>query len=255
MTPVLLLHGIGGRAALWAPSVAALAPRRVIAMDMPGYDGTRPALGGFPALADAAVALLDAEGIAEADLVGHSLGGMIALELALRHPARVRRLVIVASSPAFGSRDPAFRESFLAARQKPMDEGIGMAGVAAALVPGMLGPAADPAAAPAAMAAMASVDEAAYRATLAVLTGFDRRADLPRVTQPALLIAGEADLTAPPRGMARITGLPDDYPLPSAWGLAVTVIGNGVPPALARAIFGPLLQPAQAPNPRRKRRR
>jgi len=48
-----------------------------------------------------------------------------------------------------------------------------------------------------------------------------------------------------PRGMARITGLPDDYPLPSAWGLAVTVIGNGVPPALARAIFGPLLQPAR----------
>jgi DNA (cytosine-5)-methyltransferase 1 len=56
-----------------------------------------------------------------------------------------------------------------------------------------------------------------------------------------------------PRGMARITGLPDDYPLPSAWGLAVKVIGNGVPPALARAIFGPLLQPAQAPKPRRPR--
>ncbi len=205
MTPVLLLHGIGGRAALWAPSVAALAPRPVIAMDMPGYDGTRPALASFAELADAAVALLDAEGAAQADVVGHSLGGMIALEIALRHPTRVRRLVIVASSPAFGSRDPAFRESFLTARLKPLDEGIGMAGVAAALVPAMLGPAAAPEAATAAMEAMASVDEAAYRATLAVLTGFDRRADLPRVTQPALLIAGEADQTAPPRGMARMT--------------------------------------------------
>ena len=184
MTPALLLHGIGGRAALWAPSVAALAPRQVIAMDMPGYDGTRPALASFEALADAAVAQLDANGIAEADVVGHSLGGMIGLELALQHPSRVRRLVIVASSPAFGSRDPAFRESFLAARQKPLDEGIGMAGVAAALVPAMLGPAADPGAAPAAMAAMGSVDEAAYRATLAVLTGFDRRADLPRAWTP-----------------------------------------------------------------------
>lgn len=204
MTTALLLHGIGGRAALWAPSVTALAPRAVIAMDMPGYDGVSAPCDSFEALADAAVALLDAQGAAQADVVGHSLGGMIALELALRHPKRVRRLVIVASSPAFGSRDPAFRESFLAARRKPLDEGIGMAGVAAALVPTMLGPAADPAAAPAAMAAMASVDEAAYRATLAVLTGFDRRADLPRVTQPALLIAGEADQTAPPRGMARM---------------------------------------------------
>jgi pimeloyl-ACP methyl ester carboxylesterase len=206
VTPALLLHGIGGRASLWAPTVAALAPRPVIAMDMPGYDGTRPALTRFPELADAAAALLDGP----TDVVGHSLGGMIALELALRHPSRVRRLVIVASSPAFGSRDPAFREAFLAARQKPLDEGLGMAGVAAALVPTMLGPAADPSAAPAAIAAMASVDEAAYRITLATLTAFDRRADLPQVTQPALLIAGEADQTAPPRGMARMAeAMPD----------------------------------------------
>lgn len=209
-TPILLLHGIGGRAALWAATVAAFAPRRVIAMDMPGYDGTGAALDSFPALADAAVALLDAEGIASADVVGHSLGGMIALEIALRHPARVRRLVIVASSPAFGSRDPAFREGFLAARQKPLNEGQGMAGVAAALVPAMLGPNASPDAAPAAIAAMGSVDERAYRATLAVLTSFDRRADLPQVTQPTLLIAGEADATAPPRGMSRMgEAMPD----------------------------------------------
>lgn len=130
MTPALLLHGIGGRASLWAPSVAALAPRQVIAMDLPGYDGARPALGSFAEWADAAMALLDAAGIAQVDVVGHSLGGMLALDIALRHPARVRRLVIVASSPAFGSRDPAFREGFLAARQKPLDEGQGMAGVA-----------------------------------------------------------------------------------------------------------------------------
>lgn len=210
----MLLHGIGGRAALWAPSVAALAPRQVLTLDMPGYDGASRALDSFAELADAAVALLDAQGVTEADVVGHSLGGMIALEMALRHPARVRRLVIIASSPAFGSRDPAFRESFLAARQKPLDEGLGMAGVAAALVPGMLGPAAHPAAARAAMTAMASVDEAAYRTTLATLTNFDRRADLPRVTHPALLIAGEADQTAPPRGMARMAeAMPDARPL------------------------------------------
>jgi len=218
LTPTLLLHGIGGRAALWAPTVAALAPRPVIAMDMPGYDGRHPALTSFAALADAAVALFEGQ----ADLVGHSLGGMIALEIALRHPERVRRLVIVASSSAFGSRDPAFREAFLAARQKPLDEGQGMAGVAAALVPAMLGPAADGPAA--AIAAMASVNEAAYRTTLSLLTSFDRRADLPRVNQPALLIAGEADCTAPPRGMARMAEA-----MPNARLLVIPGVGHLLP--------------------------
>lgn len=210
VTPALLLHGIGGRAALWAPTVAALAPRRVLALDMPGYDGRGPACTSFAELADAALALLDAAGVAQADVVGHSLGGMVALELALRHPDRVRRLVLAATSSAFGSSDPAFRATFLAARQRPLDEGLGMAGVAASLVPGMAGPAADPGAVPAATAAMGSVDAGAYRTTLALLTGFDRRAGLGRITHPALLLAGEADATAPPRGMARMAAaLPD----------------------------------------------
>lgn len=236
MTPVLLLHGIGGRAALWAGTVAALTPRQVLALDLPGYDGTRPPLTSFAAWADAAVALLDEGGVAQADLVGHSLGGMIAIEIALRHPGRVRRLVIVASSPAFGSRDPAFRDAFLTARQKPLDEGLGMAGIAAGLVPAMLGPAAVPEAAPAALAAMASVNEAAYRITLATLTGFDRRADLPRVTQPALLIAGEADVTAPPRGMSRMADA-----MPHARLVVIPGIGHLLPLEAPDAFHAALL--------------
>ena len=202
---VLLLHGIGGRASLWAPTIAALSDRRrVIAMDMPGYDGTVPPLDSFEALADAAVALLDARGITSADVIGHSLGGMIALEIALRHPARVRRLVIVASSPAFGSRDPAFRAEFIAARLKPLDAGLGMGGAAIGLMPALVGKTADPEVEKAAIAAMSHVNEAAYRVTLEMLTGFDRRAELPRLRQRTLLIAGDADKTAPPRGMARM---------------------------------------------------
>ncbi|MBS7809481.1 alpha/beta fold hydrolase [Roseococcus pinisoli] len=202
---VLLLHGIGGRASIWQPTVEALGvDHHVIAMDMPGYDGASPALDNFAAVADAAAALLTSRGIGQADIVGHSLGGMVALEMAVRHPELVRRLVIVASSPAFGSRDPAFREGFLAARQKPLDEGIGMAGVARMVVPAMLGPDADPGALPAATAAMSTVDEGAYRTTLAMLTTFDRRADLPNIMQRSLLLGGESDTTAPPRGMQRM---------------------------------------------------
>ncbi|WP_431282015.1 alpha/beta fold hydrolase [Humitalea sp. 24SJ18S-53] len=203
---VLLLHGIGGRACLWQPTLDALAPRaRAVAWDMPGYDGGAvldPM--SFGTLAAAAVTLLDRLGIARADVVGHSMGGMVAIEMGIAHPDRVRSLCLAATSAAFGGKDAAFRDAFLAARQKPLEEGRGMAGVAADLVPGMAGPAADPAAVPAAQAAMATVPEPAYRAALACLTGFDRRADLSRITAPTLVLAGEADATAPPRGMARL---------------------------------------------------
>lgn len=233
---VLLLHGIGGRASLWRPTIDALsADHKVIAMDMPGYDGVGPALDSFAAVADAALALLVSRGIPRAVVVGHSLGGMVALEMALRHPETVHRLVVVASSPAFGSRDPAFREAFLAARQKPLDEGLGMAGVAEALVPTMPGPAADPAAIPAAIAAMSSVDERAYRTTLGMLTGFDRRDDLPRVSQKSLLVAGEADATAPPRGMRRMADA-----IPDARLVVIPGVGHLLPLEAPRAFHAAL---------------
>jgi site-specific DNA-cytosine methylase len=49
-----------------------------------------------------------------------------------------------------------------------------------------------------------------------------------------------------PEAMARITGLPDSYKLPADKSLATTIIGNGVPPDLARAVFGPLVEPVRA---------
>jgi DNA (cytosine-5)-methyltransferase 1 len=47
-----------------------------------------------------------------------------------------------------------------------------------------------------------------------------------------------------PQVLARLTGLPDDYPLPTNAALATTIIGNGVPPALSKAVFGSLLDDA-----------
>ncbi len=200
MTPAIALHGIGGGAGFWAGLSLPLIP-----WDQPGYGGTPlPPRLDFPALADALVAFMDARGLAQADLVGHSMGGMVALEAALRHPARVRRLVLLATTPAFGGRDPAFAEAFLRARHAPREAGGTRADSAAALVEGLFGPGATPAMLEAARASMAQVPEATYRATLRCLTTFDRRAGLPGVTQPTLCIAGSADATAPERTMRRM---------------------------------------------------
>lgn len=102
--PVLLIHGSGPGVSAWAnwrlvmPELARRA--RVIAPDMAGFGySERPE--GFPYGMDAwvrqAIGLLDALEIARADLVGNSFGGGLALALAIRHPERVRRLVLMGS--------------------------------------------------------------------------------------------------------------------------------------------------------------
>lgn len=200
--PVVCLHGIGGAAHLWEATAVGLPGSRLLAWNQPGYGG-EPLIEPltFPALADRLAAQLEAPLV---DLVGHSMGGMIAMEFALRHPGRVRRLVLYATTPAFGGRDPAFAQAFMAARLGPLDGGKSMAECAASMAGGMCGPAADPAAEPAIIAAMAEVPEASYRATLACLATFDRRAEIAGITAPTLCLAGELDRAAPARTMERM---------------------------------------------------
>ena len=194
---IVLLHGLGGNAGLWEPTLPALDGYRVLAWDMPGYGASAPTEPGFPALAAALGRMLDAAGLERADLVGHSIGGMVALEFALTWPERVRSLTLYASPPAFGGRDPTFRERFLADRLAPLEAGQSLADIAPQVVARMLGDNPDPAAAPAAIASMAAVPEAGYRAALATLVTFDRRDDLGRLDMPCLVLVGEADPLAP----------------------------------------------------------
>ena len=102
--PVLLIHGSGPGVSAWANwrlTMPELAKRcRVIAPDMAGFGfSERPA--GIAYNLDTwvaqAVGLLDALGIARADVVGNSFGGALALAIAIRHPQRVRRLVLMGS--------------------------------------------------------------------------------------------------------------------------------------------------------------
>lgn len=241
---VVLLHGIGG--ADWRPTLPGLSGHDALDWPLPGYAGTNPLPETtFPALAAALRDALDARGVARADLVGHSIGGMVAQEFALAFPDRVRSLVLYATTPAFGGRDPSFAQRFLAARLGPLDEGRSMAEAAPTLVAGMVGEGADPGALPAAAAAMAAVPEAAYRATVACLTTFDRRADIGRIAAPVLLLAGEQDPAAPARTMermaaaipgARLVVIPRAGHLihleqPGAFNAALTDFLASVPPA------------------------
>jgi pimeloyl-ACP methyl ester carboxylesterase len=103
--PVLALHGLGGTKGSFLPTVAALAGQfRVIAVDLPGFgDSDKPIGAAYDArfFAGAGIDLLDALGLDRVHVIGNSLGGRIALEIALRHPDRVGRLGLLAPSLAW----------------------------------------------------------------------------------------------------------------------------------------------------------
>ncbi len=97
-TPLVLLHGVATSRMIWRHVTGPLsAGRSVVAVDVPGFGESAAAGAGFEldAVADRIVAAL---GLDAFDLVGHSLGGAIAVAIAARHPEAVRRLVLV--SPA-----------------------------------------------------------------------------------------------------------------------------------------------------------
>ncbi len=205
--PVICLHGIGGSYASFMPQLKSLATQqRVIAWNMPGY-GNSPLLHEttFANLADALVGFMGAMSIDKAHLLGHSIGGMIAQELALSYPERVVSLALLGTTSAFGGRDDSFKQKFLAARMKPLDAGLTMPDLAQRFVPEIVGSRAPAAVIEAATATMSAVPEATYRVIMACLVSFDRYQDTAKLTMPACLIAGSEDNNAPAASMQKMT--------------------------------------------------
>ncbi len=109
-SPLVLIHGSSSSLHTWDGWVAKLSPHhRIVRLDLPGYGLTGPATDkDYTALryAKVVVGLLDQLGVAQADVAGNSLGGRVALTLALEHPSRVRRLVLVDAAGLGGQRLP-----------------------------------------------------------------------------------------------------------------------------------------------------
>lgn len=119
--PVVLLHGFGGDLNSWMFNQPALAAaHRTIAIDLPGHGGSEKRVdsGDVIGLADAVVAALQALGIGRGHLVGHSLGGAIALDIALRHPALVASLSLIAPAGFGPEIDEAYVAGFIAADRR-----------------------------------------------------------------------------------------------------------------------------------------
>jgi 3-oxoadipate enol-lactonase len=239
---VIMLHGIGGGHSAFAPQLEELASAgyRAVSWDAPGYGRSAPVEPyTFKALAESAAVLAEAlmpQNQGQPPVwVGHSMGGMVAQELAARRPDLVRGLVLAGTSAAFGKADGDWQRDFVAQRTAVLDAGGSMDELARQLVPRIIGPGADPAGAALAQQVMASVPQATYRRALQCLLGFDRRANLAQIVAPTLLVAGEFDRTASPQVMQTML-----THMPQASG------GSGASWALMKGVGH--LMPLEAPD-------
>ena len=108
-TVAVCIHGFCQSSLFWAPTLDRLADAGIAGMapDLPGFghSANLPGPWTLEAYADGIAALLDRRGLDRVSVVGGSMGGAVAQHFALRHPARVARLLLVATGPFTG--DPA----------------------------------------------------------------------------------------------------------------------------------------------------
>jgi pimeloyl-ACP methyl ester carboxylesterase len=109
--PLVLIMGYTGTMEAWDPRFvdALAAHHRVVIFDNAGIGRTRQLAAPLTidAMADQTSALIGALGLGRPDVLGWSMGGMIAQALAVRHPAQVRRLVLCATYPGVGTVQPS----------------------------------------------------------------------------------------------------------------------------------------------------
>jgi 3-oxoadipate enol-lactonase len=193
---VVLSNSLGATRGMWDPQVPALAERyRVLAYDARGHGETPAPPGPYTLddLVDDVAALLDEVGAERAHLAGVSLGGMVALRMAVRAPQRVDRLVVLCTSASTDA--GPFRERAAAVRQG------GTAPLAATVVSRWVTPAfaaEHPEVVRRLEGMVAGCDDQGYAACCEVVADVEMLADLPRITAPTLVVSGAEDQALPP---------------------------------------------------------
>ena len=207
---VVLIPGLGGDGRFWGGVVASLVDRfDLIVVDHRGAGRSErpPGRYGIGGIARDVIAVLDAENLASAHLVGHSTGGAIVQTIALDMPERARSLVI---SGSWDRSDARFRAAF-EARAALLDAGLVTAYQQLTHVFGYDHAWLDAhdaelrAAVAAAGTTLAPLEVTAARVRM--LLDFDRSAELQRIAQPTLIIGASDDILVPIHHAHRLAAL------------------------------------------------
>jgi pimeloyl-ACP methyl ester carboxylesterase len=214
-SPLVLLQGLGVGRWGWEPVVDRLARRfRVITVDNRGTGASDTPAGHFStrSMAQDVLAVLDHAGIQQASVLGTSLGGMVAQELALAHPDRVDRLVLVATIPGGRLTAPMpLKTAYLLAWAPLLASELRLRGfVNQALGPRTLRRRPEVAERLLANERAHPQSEAAWRAQATAGVLFDPGGGQRRLTQPTLVLQGTADQVVNPANAELLAGLIPD---------------------------------------------
>lgn len=202
--PVLLLHGFPFHRDLYGPVLPALAQRAlVVAVDLPGFGGSPALPQGFTleAMGERVLAFARACGVSRFVLVGHSMGGYVALEMAAQDPGSLLGLVLLSSHPYADSPEARLRrqEGVAMIRQGLREEFL------KSFLPRLLSPATRqrfPRLSQELASMAAEVSDQVLVGSLEAMAGRrDHSTTLGKVAVPVLVLVGEED-TLIPREMA-----------------------------------------------------
>lgn len=237
-TPVLFLHAFPLQKAMWDPVVDRLAGRAALAVDLPGFGGSRPvperpSMDGYAA---AIAAFLDALNVDRVVLCGLSMGGYLAFAFWRQHRERVAGLIL--ADTRAGADTPEAREGRFNLIARLKEEG---SRAATGSLPNLVGPTTREAQ-PGLLAklerwVLANPAEGIAAASRAMAGRPDSTPLLPEIEVPALVIVGEEDTVTPPeeaQAMAEALPRADLVRIPGAGHLAALE----QPEAFAHAVAG-----------------
>lgn len=209
--PLLLIQGLGWSADMWYATVPELdQDHRVIRYDARGIGRSEVPAGPYPIelMADDAIAVLDAAGVDRAHVLGVSLGGIVAQELALRHPARVCSLLLGCTHPGGAETvwpEPEVLEALKGRRDMSLEELMRTAALYG-YVPGATSIEED---IRRRLALPTSIE--GYEAQLTGgLTYQGTTARLPDLTVPVLVFTGDLDRMVPPANSEHLAAVIPD---------------------------------------------
>ena len=197
--PLLLIHGLGSSTEDWEPQIKDFASHfRVITYDVRGHGRTdKPrARYSVPQFADDAAALLQHLQVGPAHVLGISMGGMIALQLAVDHPGTVKSLTIVNSGPELVLR--TWRQRLAIYSRFAIVRLLGMRKMGELLATKLLPDSAQAAARDTFVERWARNDPGAYLRSLRALIGWSVASRLGSIAAPTLVLTADQDYTPVP---------------------------------------------------------